>query len=170
MSIALDDFGCGYANLQQLYRFRPEQIKIDRSFISKIGLDPHSEVIVAALLSLSQNFGVGVVAEGVETLEQANWLWRHGCDVLQGFCSADHCRRQKWRRICAICRNRAPCARLANARRCDRRQHQTGTGAAGARARLQWANAQLHSSSKPWQSAGGAWLSRVSARRSSSAA
>lgn len=85
VSIALDDFGCGYANLQQLYRFRPEQIKIDRSFISKIGLDPHSEVIVAALLSLSQNFGVGVVAEGVETLEQANWLWRHGCDVLQGF-------------------------------------------------------------------------------------
>lgn len=85
VGIALDDFGCGYANLQQLYRFRPEQIKIDRSFISKIGLDPHSEVIVAALLSLSQNFGVGVVAEGVETLEQANWLWRHGCDVLQGF-------------------------------------------------------------------------------------
>lgn len=85
VSIALDDFGCGYANLQQLYRFRPDQIKIDRSFIGKIGLDPHSEMIVAALLGLSQDFGVGVVAEGVETLEQANWLWRHGCDVLQGF-------------------------------------------------------------------------------------
>ena len=37
VGIALDDFGCGYANLQQLYRFRPEQIKIDRSFISKLG-------------------------------------------------------------------------------------------------------------------------------------
>ena len=83
--IALDDFGTGYANLQHLYRYRPDHIKIDRSFISHIGLDTHSELIVAALLGLSHNLQLGVVAEGVETLEQANWLWQHGCDVLQGF-------------------------------------------------------------------------------------
>lgn len=83
--IALDDFGTGYANLQHLYRYRPDHIKIDRSFISHIGLDTNSELIVAALLGLSHNLQLGVVAEGVETLEQANWLWRHGCDVLQGF-------------------------------------------------------------------------------------
>ena len=83
--IALDDFGTGYANLQHLYRYRPDHIKIDRSFISHSGLDTHSELIVAALLGLSHNLQLGVVAEGVETLEQANWLWQHGCDVLQGF-------------------------------------------------------------------------------------
>jgi predicted signal transduction protein with EAL and GGDEF domain len=84
-SISLDDFGTGYASLVHLRRFPIDELKIDRSFIAEIGLDARSSEIVRTLIELGLRTGIGVVAEGVETEEQAAFLRAEGCGVLQGY-------------------------------------------------------------------------------------
>jgi diguanylate cyclase (GGDEF)-like protein len=80
---AVDDFGMGYSGLDYLGRFRFDVVKIDRSFVTRI--DDTGAPIVTAVIAMAKGLGMTVVAEGVETAEQAEFLRRHGCDVMQGY-------------------------------------------------------------------------------------
>ncbi|MDP3551948.1 MAG: EAL domain-containing protein [Novosphingobium sp.] len=83
--IALDDFGTGFASLTHLKQFPVDVLKIDRSFVAGIGSNPDDTAIVRALIGLGQSLGIETVAEGIETLAQAEFVKTHGCDVGQGF-------------------------------------------------------------------------------------
>jgi EAL domain-containing protein (putative c-di-GMP-specific phosphodiesterase class I) len=85
VGLVLDDFGTGYSSLSSLRRFPIERVKIDRSFVSDITADPDDAALTVAILSMAHSLGLRVVAEGVETLEQAEFLRARGCHELQGF-------------------------------------------------------------------------------------
>ena len=85
VSIALDDFGTGHASLAHLKSFPVDRLKIDRSFVAGIGREAEDEIIVRTILNLAHNLGKRVVAEGIETEEQLDFLKVQGCDVGQGF-------------------------------------------------------------------------------------
>ncbi len=84
VSIALDDFGTGYSSLSYLSRFPIDKIKIDRSFVLRIGEDDGTTAIVDAIVGLGRSLGATVVAEGVETYEQLAHLRAIGCHQVQG--------------------------------------------------------------------------------------
>ena len=81
---SLDDFGTGYSSLSYLHRLHVDTVKVDRSFVSRIGLDDGSEM-VRVIAEIAHNMGMDVVAEGVETAEQLDWLRDLGCEYAQGF-------------------------------------------------------------------------------------
>lgn len=83
--VALDDFGTGYASLSHLKRFPVSRLKIDRSFVKDIGTGSDEGIIARTIISLAHNLRMEVVAEGVETASQAQFLAGHGCDVAQGY-------------------------------------------------------------------------------------
>jgi diguanylate cyclase (GGDEF)-like protein len=83
--LSLDDFGTGYSSLSYLRRFPVDLIKIDRSFISGLGRSDADEAIIAAVVSLANRLGRRVLAEGVETAEQAAHVRRLGCHLAQGY-------------------------------------------------------------------------------------
>jgi diguanylate cyclase (GGDEF)-like protein len=83
--LAVDDFGTGYTNMNSLKSFPVDMIKIHQSFIHKLDGSPADEAIVKALITLGTNLGMEVVAEGVETKTQAEFLLENGCVNLQGF-------------------------------------------------------------------------------------
>jgi diguanylate cyclase (GGDEF)-like protein len=85
LRIAMDDFGTGYSSVSYLRRFPFDKLKIDRSFVRALGQESGSVAIVRALVGLGKACSMGVVAEGVETAEQAAILEAEGCDELQGF-------------------------------------------------------------------------------------
>jgi EAL domain-containing protein (putative c-di-GMP-specific phosphodiesterase class I) len=85
IGLALDDFGTGYSSLSSLRRFPIERVKIDRSFVGDITADPDDATLTTAILSMAHSLNLRVVAEGVETLEQAEFLSARGCHELQGF-------------------------------------------------------------------------------------
>lgn len=85
MGIALDDFGTGFASLTRLHAFPFDKLKIDMTFVRDITSDSGSRKIVASVIALGQSLGMTVVAEGVETVQQAAMLRRLGCDVGQGW-------------------------------------------------------------------------------------
>lgn len=85
MGFALDDFGTGFASLTRLHAFPFDKLKIDMSFVRSMQRDNDSRKIVASVIGLGQSLGMTVVAEGVETEEQATILRRLGCDVGQGW-------------------------------------------------------------------------------------
>ena len=84
VQIAMDDFGTGYSSFKQLRYYPIHHLKIDQSFIADLTKD-NGEAIVGAIIALGHNLGTKVVAEGVETAEQAAVLKRLGCDTLQGY-------------------------------------------------------------------------------------
>jgi diguanylate cyclase (GGDEF)-like protein/PAS domain S-box-containing protein len=85
VSLVIDDFGTGYSSLSYLQRLPFNTLKIDRSFISELGAADGSKEIVRTIIQLARSFKLKVVAEGVETAEQAARLTAMGCDLLQGF-------------------------------------------------------------------------------------
>jgi diguanylate cyclase (GGDEF)-like protein/PAS domain S-box-containing protein len=85
VGIALDDFGTGYASLKHLREFPVDVIKIDRSFVADLADDPGDAAIVDAVLDLAHRLGIAVVAEGVETREQAAYLLARRCALAQGY-------------------------------------------------------------------------------------
>ena len=85
ISLSIDDFGTGYSSLSYLKRFPIDTIKIDRSFVTDLHKDTDDAAICAAILAMSQQLGLNVVAEGVETREQLEFLRLHECDHIQGY-------------------------------------------------------------------------------------
>jgi diguanylate cyclase (GGDEF)-like protein/PAS domain S-box-containing protein len=85
ITIAIDDFGTGYSSLSYLARFPIDTLKIDRSFTSRIREEGHHTELVKAIISIAYSLNQTVVAEGVETAEEAAFLQAHGCHIAQGF-------------------------------------------------------------------------------------
>ena len=85
IQLAIDDFGTGYSSLSYLDRFPVDTLKIDRSFVSRLDEANQASTIVRATFDLAHNLGFNVVAEGVETLEQAEQLKEWGCEFAQGY-------------------------------------------------------------------------------------
>ena len=85
IGLKLDDFGTGYSCLRYLYQLPFDTIKIDRSFVSRIDQNADSEELIRTIVSMAQNLGLGVIAEGVEDKGSADFLRRLGCQFGQGF-------------------------------------------------------------------------------------
>lgn len=85
VQVAIDDFGTGYSSLSYLRRFPLDALKIDQSFIRQITTIPDETVIVSAIISMGQSLNLRIIAEGVETEDQLDFLKAHKCDEAQGF-------------------------------------------------------------------------------------
>jgi EAL domain-containing protein (putative c-di-GMP-specific phosphodiesterase class I) len=85
LRIAMDDFGTGWSSLSTLQAFPFDRLKIDRTFIDKIGRRREAEVIIKAVLGLGRSLDIPVLAEGVETEEQLEFLRSESCDEMQGY-------------------------------------------------------------------------------------
>jgi diguanylate cyclase (GGDEF)-like protein len=84
-SLSLDDFGTGYSSLSYLRRFPVDKIKIDQSFIAHLGKRPESSAIVKAIIDMADALAMNIIAEGVETIDQVQFLVQSGCGLFQGY-------------------------------------------------------------------------------------
>ena len=85
VGIAIDDFGVGYSSFAYLRELPVDRFKLDRSFLTGVPQSHGDSRLVAALIAMGHRLEVGIVAEGVETAEQATFLRDHGCDEAQGY-------------------------------------------------------------------------------------
>lgn len=85
VTVSLDDFGTGYSSLSYLKHFPLNTLKIDKSFIDRIPLDHADSAIAQTIITMARNLGMKVVAEGVETVAQFEFLRDKGCDLIQGY-------------------------------------------------------------------------------------
>lgn len=83
--ISMDDFGSGYSSLSYLQAFPFDKIKVDRTFVINLGRNPQSAAIISAVIDLGHGLEMSIVAEGVETADQLDFLAAEGCDAVQGF-------------------------------------------------------------------------------------
>jgi EAL domain-containing protein (putative c-di-GMP-specific phosphodiesterase class I)/CheY-like chemotaxis protein len=85
LTLAIDDFGTGYSSFAYLRQFRVNKVKIDRSFIRDVALNPDDAAITAAIISMAKSLRLKVIAEGVEDEAQMSFLLAHHCDEIQGY-------------------------------------------------------------------------------------
>jgi EAL domain-containing protein (putative c-di-GMP-specific phosphodiesterase class I) len=85
IDLALDDFGVGYSSLAYLKRFPFSSLKIDRSFVQRIGRDPEDAAIIRAIVTIARTLHMHIVGEGIETVDQYEHLLSVGCDRGQGY-------------------------------------------------------------------------------------
>ena len=83
--LSIDDFGTGYSSLNYLKKFPLDTLKIDRMFVRDVTTNPEDAAMVAAILTMAQSLGLEVIGEGIETLEQNNFLFEKGCELGQGY-------------------------------------------------------------------------------------
>jgi EAL domain-containing protein (putative c-di-GMP-specific phosphodiesterase class I) len=83
--LSLDDFGTGYSSLSHLKRFPIDEIKIDRAFVTDVARSGRDGALAIAIIALARGLELRVVAEGVETVEQSDFLLRQGCELQQGY-------------------------------------------------------------------------------------
>jgi EAL domain-containing protein (putative c-di-GMP-specific phosphodiesterase class I) len=83
--LSIDDFGTGYSSYSYLQQFPVNELKIDKSFIQSLLTDASSEKLVSSMIALAKDFGVSVLAEGIETVEVLNRLVELGCGYGQGY-------------------------------------------------------------------------------------
>jgi sensor c-di-GMP phosphodiesterase-like protein len=83
--VAIDDFGTGYSSLSYLYKLPLDSLKIDQSFVRQITATPSQTGIVSAIIDMGKNLKLSVVAEGVETAEELDFLRSRHCDEAQGY-------------------------------------------------------------------------------------
>ena len=104
--VALDDFGTGYSSLSHLRDFPVKVVKIDRSFVAKVDTDPQTAAIVSAVADLAASLGIDIVAEGIESPEQARFLQEVGCGYGQGYYFGHPSQANEVSQI--LCENRLP--------------------------------------------------------------
>jgi diguanylate cyclase (GGDEF)-like protein/PAS domain S-box-containing protein len=85
IQVAIDDFGTGYSSLSHLKHFPVDTLKVDQSFTRDVCVDDDGAAIAAAMVSLAHNLGIKSIAEGVETMEQLEFMRKHGCHEIQGY-------------------------------------------------------------------------------------
>lgn len=85
MAVAIDDFGTGFSSLGYLQQLKVDRLKIDRRFVDELGSERGRSTIAEMIVRLGHNLGLQVIAEGVETAEQASKLAAVGCDQAQGY-------------------------------------------------------------------------------------
>jgi EAL domain-containing protein (putative c-di-GMP-specific phosphodiesterase class I) len=106
--VAIDDFGTGYSSLAYLKHFPIEALKIDRSFVADLGRDSNDAAICAAIIAMGRQLGLKIVAEGVETKEQLEFLATHGCTLAQGFYIAKPMEASEMAKLLRIGTNEVP--------------------------------------------------------------